>query len=65
MADFNKKQIETLRGSFKKIAESVGCTREYVSQIIHGKRKLKRKSPLAMKVIKKANELLTILEPKN
>lgn len=63
MIEFSEKQIEVLSGNFSRIGKAVGCTREYVSKVIRGKVKTKRKSPKAKAVVGKANELLAVFEP--
>lgn len=63
MADFNKKQIDTLRGNFSSIGRAVGCTREYVIKVLNGEVGNKRGGKKAALIIEKAKELLAVLEP--
>lgn len=61
MADFNTKQIESLRGSFQKIADKQGCTREYVSRVVNGK--VESDTELTRKIKATASLLLRVYEP--
>lgn len=65
MVHFSEKQIDLLRGNHTKIANKVGCTREYVAKVLAGIVGNKRNGIKAEAVKKKAKELLEILEPAN
>ena len=58
---FDEKQIKILKGNFRNIASSVGCTDVYVSKVINNRVGNKRGGPKSNAVVKKANELLKAL----
>lgn len=64
MASFNKKQKKILKSQNTAIARAVGCTHEYVCLVLNNKRGNKRSGPVADAIVKKANELLAVLTPK-
>jgi len=65
MTNFNTTQIKILKGTYSTIAQSIGCTREYVAMVIKNKRGNKRSGPTADAIRQKANDLLAVLDPKN
>ena len=61
MSDFDKKQIERLRGSLQRIAEKVGCSREYVSRVVNGH--VESDTETTRKIVSMASQIIEILEP--
>ena len=59
MTEFDKKQIERLKGHQTGIARSCGVSPQYAGLIIDGKRNCKSKK--AQEVVKKAKAILEIL----
>ncbi len=59
MADFDKKQMEILKGNYSIIAKSCGVTREYVKLILTGKRNPNSKK--AQEIVSKALSIVEIL----
>ncbi len=60
MAEFDKKQMEILKGNYSIIARSCGVTREYVKMVLTGKRE--QKSDKAKEIVKKATSVVGILK---
>ena len=60
MLDFDKKQMEMLKGNYSLLAESCGVSREYVKLVLTGKRNTV--SPKAQEIVEKAKSIVDILK---
>lgn len=60
-AEFSNEEKKTLKGQSEKLASKHGCSGKYVFLIINGERNIN--TPLAKKIYKDLNELLTFFSP--